>query len=136
MASTAWMFMTSRCLGFGNSSEDRCVSTLHLNLKAGGRAGQLKVHALDKGTAPILFSVASLKALGAVIDFSEGTMVLRKVDPSSLLYLEHSRTGHLLLPLTGDLLEQAVATRVPVPSLSSFVQSPSVGSSEDQTSSE
>ncbi|CAE7511973.1 unnamed protein product, partial [Symbiodinium pilosum] len=49
--------------GFGNSSEDRCVSTLHLNLQAGGRPGQLKIHALDKGSAPILFSVASLKAL-------------------------------------------------------------------------
>ena len=117
--------------GFGNSSEDRCVSTLHLNLLAGGRQGQLKVHALDKGTAPILFSVSSLKALGAVVDFGESTMVLRNVDPNRLMYLEQSRTGHLLLPLTGDLLEQAVATHAPVPNLSDFVQSPQGKSSED-----
>ena len=108
--------------GFGNSSEDRCVSTLHLNLQAGGRPGQLKVHALDKGTAPILFSIASLKALGALVDFSEGTMVLREVDPEKLMYLEETQTGHLLIPLTGDLLEHSVATKTPVPRLSSFAK--------------
>ena len=116
--------------GFGNSSEDQCVSTLHLNLRAGGRPGQLKVHALDMGSAPILFSIASLRALGATIDFSECTMVLKNVDRNRLLHLEQSRTGHLLLPLTGDLLEKSVATHSPVPLLSSYVQSVSSGSSE------
>ena len=43
--------------GFGNSSEDRCLSTLHLNLKAGGRPGLLKVHALDKGCPSVTFGV-------------------------------------------------------------------------------
>ncbi|CAE7735180.1 RE1, partial [Symbiodinium sp. CCMP2456] len=40
--------------GFGNSSEDRCVSTLHLRLAAGGRPGVIRIHALDKGSAPVL----------------------------------------------------------------------------------
>ena len=108
--------------GFGNSSEDKCVSTVHLNLMAGGRPGHIKVHALDKGSAPILFSVSSLKALGAIVDFGEGTMVMRNVDAQKLVQLEQSRAGHLLLPLTGDILGQAVTTRAPVPCLSSFVQ--------------
>ena len=108
--------------GFGNSSEERCVSTLHLNLMAGGRPGQIKVHALDKGSAPILFSVASLKAFGAIRDFAEGAMVMRKVDDRKLVQLEQSRAGHLLIPLTGDILKNAISTPVPAPALSNFVQ--------------
>ena len=114
--------------GFGNSSEDRCVSTVHLKIRADGRPGLLQVHALDKGTAPILLSVSSLKALGVIIDFSEGSMVLRHVNPHQLLSLEESRAGHFLLPLVGDLLEKAVTTRRPIPKLSSFAGDPAESS--------
>ena len=61
--------------GFGNSSEDRCVSTLHLKIRAGEKPGVMKIHALDRGSGPVLLSVATLKALGAILDFSDGTMV-------------------------------------------------------------
>ena len=104
--------------GFGNSSEDKCVSTLHLNLQAG---------ALDKGTAPVLLSVATLKALGAIVAFGESTMVLRQVDPQRLLTLEQSRAGHLLLPLVGDILDKAVPMQDPIPPLSQFVAASSEG---------
>ena len=110
--------------GFGNSSEDRCVSTLHLKIQAGEKPGVMKIHALDRGSGPVLLSVATLKALGAILDFSDGTMVLRKVSDSRLLTLEESSTGHLLLPLTGDLLEGADQTAVPIPSLRSFLEQP------------
>ena len=101
--------------GFGNSSEDRCVSTIHLKIQADGRPGLLQVHALDKGTAPILLSVSSLKALGAI-----KISPRNHVNPQQLLTLEESRAGHFLLPLVGDLLEKAVTTRKPIPKLSSF----------------
>ena len=108
--------------GFGNSSEDRCISTLHVKIRAAEKPGVMKIHALDQGAGPILLSVSTLKALGAMIDFAEGTMVLRHVSNQRLLFLEESQTGHLLLPLVDDLLAGAKVTRKPIPSLSSYLQ--------------
>ena len=110
--------------GFGNSSEDRCVSTLHLRIQAGEKPGVMKIHALDKGCGPVLMSVPTLKSLGAIIDFSDGTMVLRHVSPDRLVCLEESNTGHLLLPLTGDLLEGSHRTTRSIPPLRSFLEYP------------
>ena len=118
--------------GFGNSSEDRCLSTVLLNLKAGGRPGLLKVHALDKGSAPVLLSVSTLRSLGAIIDFAAGKMVLRAVDAQKLIALEQSKAGHLLLPLVGDILDNSIPTLRPVPSLNDFVQSEGVSRSPDE----
>ena len=107
--------------GFGNSSEDKCLSTLHLQIKADDQPGVMKIHALDRGQGPILLSVSTLKALKAVIDFSDGSMVLRAVNPRRIVQLEESSTGHLLLPLTGDLLEGARSTTCSVPALQDYV---------------
>ncbi|OLQ14375.1 hypothetical protein AK812_SmicGene1548 [Symbiodinium microadriaticum] len=107
--------------GFGNSSEDRCLSTLHLRLAAGGRPGVIRIHALDKGSAPVLLSITTLRALGAMIDFSNDSIVFRKVDDQRVLQLESSSSGHLLLPLTGDILEGAQQATRPVPSLSEYL---------------
>ena len=38
--------------GFGNSSEDRCVSTLRLKIQASEKPGIMKIHALDRGAGP------------------------------------------------------------------------------------
>ena len=113
--------------GFANSEEDTCLSTLHLQLSAGGRLGTLQVHALDRGQAPILLSVSTLKKLKAVIDFEDGTMVLRGIDANQVLQLEESSTGHLLLSLTDDLLSRAMPTSSAVPRLWDYVKSPARG---------
>ena len=118
--------------GFGNSSEDRCLSTAHLNLKAGGRPGLLKAHALDKGSAPVLLSVSTLRSLGAIIDFEASKMVLRAVDAQKLIALEQSKAGHLLLPLVGDILDNSTQTLRPAPSLNDFVQSEVASRSPDE----
>ena len=107
--------------GFGNSSEDCCISTLHLNIRAGDKPGVMKIHALNRGAGPILLPVATLKALNATIDFGEGTMVLKNVDNRKLLTLEETQTGHLLLPLAQDLLAGAQGTSMSIPSLSSYL---------------
>ena len=67
--------------GFGNSSKNQCVSTASLEVQADGRPGQVQVHALDAGAGPVLFSIESLRALGAIIDFSEDMVVFRKNQP-------------------------------------------------------
>ena len=55
--------------GFGNSSSDKCLSTAWLKIHAGGQPGQLKVHTLDKGQGPILFSIEALRTRGAVVNY-------------------------------------------------------------------
>ncbi|CAE7663162.1 GIP [Symbiodinium sp. CCMP2456] len=93
--------------GFGNSTEDRCTSTIDLGISAGNREGQISIHALDKGESPILLSVASLRSLGAIIDFEADLVRFRAVDPRRVLAVQRSITGHQLLPLTEDLYASA-----------------------------
>ena len=107
--------------GFGNSSRDQCLSTAWMAIQAGGRQGQLKVHTLDKGTGPILFSVETLRALGAVIDFEHDLVCFRKLDPERIIQLEQSSSGHQLIPLTQDWYHASTAVRSPVPSLKDFI---------------
>jgi hypothetical protein len=113
---------TQECpvFGFGNSTEERCVSTLALDLQAGGRQGQLKVHALDRGAGPVLISVDTLRKLGAVIDFRADVACFRALNDKKLVRLERSVTGHQMLPLTEDILDQAIELECAVPSLRDY----------------
>jgi hypothetical protein len=113
---------TDECpvFGFGNSTEERCVSTLALGLRADGREGQLKVHALDRGSGPVLISIDTLRKLGAIIDFQSDVACFRALNDRKLVSLERSATGHQMLPLTEDLLANAVDLEKPVPSLKSY----------------
>ncbi|CAE7350905.1 unnamed protein product [Symbiodinium sp. CCMP2592] len=78
---------------FGNSSENTCVSTVELGVQAGTKEGKLTVHALDAGSGPVLLSVASLRSLGAIIDFSEDLMVFRNLDEKRIV--QAKRPKHL-----------------------------------------
>ncbi|CAE7909788.1 unnamed protein product, partial [Symbiodinium necroappetens] len=82
--------------GFGNSSTDRCTSTVKMGLQAGKRQGAIQVHALDKGDGPILLSIEAMTALGALVDFRSNLAVFRNLDPRKLVPLERSATGHIL----------------------------------------
>ena len=106
---------------FGNSSSDQCLSTAWLKIQAGGKPGQLKIHTLDKGQGPILFSIETLRALGAVIDYEHDLVTFRKLDPKRIIELERSSTGHQLLPLTEDWFKQSQKAKEPVPSLKHYI---------------
>ena len=108
--------------GFGNSTEDRCLSTVHMQLNAGEQRGQLQVHTLNRGTGPILLSISSLRALGALIDFERDLIVFRKVDPSRVIQARRSTTGHQLLPLSGNLYAGSQKASQPIASLAEFVK--------------
>ncbi|CAE7945277.1 unnamed protein product [Symbiodinium necroappetens] len=113
--------MNRPVFGFADSGEARCVSTVDLGLQANGQDGKLRVHALNKGTGPILISVSTLRTLGAVIDFEHDMMVLRRLDARKIIPLRRSTTGHQLMNLTEDLFRDARAAKAEVPSLSSYV---------------
>ena len=106
--------------GFGNSSQDTCCSTTTMKITAGDKPGFLKVHTLDKGEGPVLLSISTLRALGAVIDFEEDLIVFRKLDDRRLVQAMRSASGHQLLPLTEDLYRGALQSSKPIPSLRDF----------------
>ena len=97
------------------------MSTAWLRVQAGGRDGELKVHTLDRGSSPILFSIETLRALGAIIDFENDLAVFRHLDPKRIIELERSCTGHQLLPLCEDWYQKSTPAKAPVPSLQNFI---------------
>ena len=107
--------------GFGNSSTDTCVSTVGMSLTADGKRGNLAIHALQKGEAPILLSISTLRSLGAVIDFQHDLIAFRQLSTRKLIRAGRSATGHQLLSLADDLYEGAVDTVCEVPSLTEFL---------------
>lgn len=89
---------------FGNNSTKSCISTVQLGVDMGSKSGQMQIHVHDVPDQPILVSVKSLKALGAILDFSRNEVIYTKVCDRSVVPLQVAANGHLLMPLTGDLL--------------------------------
>ena len=110
--------------GFGNSSTDRCVSTVDVGLRADGKSGSISIHCLDKGEGPILLSVATLRQLGAILDFSNDLLVLRNLSRTKVIKVGRSASGHQTLSLCNDLYKDAVDVGREIPSLQDYVQPP------------
>ena len=106
---------------FGNSSENQCMSTIELGVQAGAKEGKLTVHTLDAGSGPILLSVSSLRALGAIVDFSSDLMVFTNLDPRRIVQARRSQSGHQLLPLCGDMFEHSFQATRPILSLKDYL---------------
>ncbi|CAE7688746.1 RE1 [Symbiodinium sp. CCMP2592] len=99
--------------GFGNSTENRCLSTCQVGVTASGLPGSMQIHSLESGNGPILLSVDALRSLGAVVDFEHDLMVLTKLDRTKIIPLHRSATGHQLLSLTEDLFSNALVSAIP-----------------------
>ena len=107
---------------FGNSTENRCLSTAKLKISANGAPGELRIHTLDSGSSPVLLSIETLRRLGAVIDFEHDLMVLRNLDAERVIKLERGQSGHQLMDLTQDWNRNALPTERAVPSLLTFLK--------------
>lgn len=107
--------------GFGNSSRNQCLSTALFKIMADGKDGQVKIHALNEGDGPVLFSIESLRALGAVLDFSADLICFRKLNDRKIIPLERSNTGHQLLPMTQDWYSGAKEVSEPVRGLDDLI---------------
>ena len=106
---------------FGNSSENRCLSTARLQISAGGLPGEMQIHTLEGGESPILMSIETLRKIGAIIDFEHDLAVFRKIDATKVLRLTRGKSGHQLLPLTEDWMNDSVVALQPVPSLAAYL---------------
>ena len=90
---------------FGNGMRKECLSTINLSIGAGEKRGNMEIHVHDSPGQPVLISRKALAALGAVVDFSENKVIYKAVNPSVVLQLKQAENGHLLMPLTGNLLD-------------------------------
>ncbi|OLQ11583.1 hypothetical protein AK812_SmicGene4618 [Symbiodinium microadriaticum] len=106
---------------FGNSTENRCLSTARLGITANGQKGEMRIHTLEDGESPILMSIESLRSVGALIDFEADLAVFRNLDPGRIVRLARGKSGHQLLPLSEDLLGASMQTQQPVPSLAHYL---------------
>ena len=104
---------------FGNNGRTQCMSTAELDVKMGDSFGKMKIHVHDIDGQPVLMSIASLRALGAVIDFESDEAIFKKIDPCRVIPLERAPSGHQLFPLTEDILSVGVSRVSPFLSLHS-----------------
>eukprot|EP00439_Symbiodinium_sp_Y106_P052416 s1089_g7.t1 len=106
---------------FGNSSTYTCISTTEVRLSAQSQPGKLLFHTLDKRSGPVLLSVHSLRALGAIIDFEHDLAIFLCLDPDLAVHLERSATGHQLLSLSADLYDHSYPLKKAMESLQDLV---------------
>ncbi len=92
--------------GFGNSEHNQCVSTCYLKLPVQEQDMSCKIHALDKGSAPVLISVSTLRRMGAIIDYNNDEAIFTAINPQKIVKLARSAAGHQLLPLTTDFMQE------------------------------
>ena len=98
---------------FGNSTENRCLSTARLQVVANGKRGEMQIHTLEDGESPILMSIDTLRRVGAIIDFEADLAVFRNLDPGRILKLTRGKSGHQLLPLAEDWMQHSQASAKP-----------------------
>ena len=79
--------------GFRNSSRDTCCSRTTLQVTADSKPCHLIIHTLDRGTSPVLLSVETLRAVGAVVDFQEDLLCFRNLNKSRIIQTERSSAG-------------------------------------------
>ena len=96
---------------FGNGQRKTCLSTAKVGLEVGNKKGAFEVHVHSSPNQPILISRKALRSLGAVIDFSSNKCIFKNVDGRKVLTLAEAENGHLLMPVTGDIMAGATERR-------------------------
>ena len=104
---------------FGNGQKRECISTVGMKIGAGNKQGSMTIHVHDTPGQPVLISRKALGALGAGIDFEEKVAVYKNVDATRVVRLEEAENGHLLMPLTGNILVKSEGRETPFVSLRS-----------------
>lgn len=65
----------------------------------------MEIHVRDSPGQLVLISRKALAALGAMVDFSENKVIYKAVNPNVVLTLKQAENDHLLMPLTGNILD-------------------------------
>ena len=87
---------------FGDAKRKQSLSKVKVKVQPGSHVAHLNVHAQETEGVPVLLSVNSVMALGAVIIFETGHAIFRNPEPENMVQPERSPTGHMWM----DLFEQ------------------------------
>ncbi|CAK0831936.1 unnamed protein product, partial [Prorocentrum cordatum] len=98
---------------FGNGEVKRVLCKVKFSLLVGGTKVSIMVHAVEAPGIPILVSIETLNNLGAVIDFEASVGIFKRIDSTEMISFPRSRTGHLLIDLTCDLLGEELSNPGP-----------------------
>ena len=90
---------------FGNGNRKTCLSAARMALKSGNKPGSMEVHVHDTPRQPVLVSRKALRSLKAVVDFGRNEVIYEAVDPYTVVSFSEAPNGHLLVPLTGNLIQ-------------------------------
>ena len=84
---------------FGNGTTETSKQSVELPVGIGGRRGSLHASVLDGKAeeAPLLVSKPALRSLGAVLDFENSVLQLKRIGTD--VELKEGPTGHYLLDL-------------------------------------
>ena len=84
---------------FGNDTTEASKQSAQLPVGIGGKRGSLRVSVLDgkADEAPLLISKPALRSLGAVLDFENSVLQLKRIGAD--IKLKEGPTGHYLLDL-------------------------------------
>ena len=89
---------------FGNGSMQQSESYIHLKQNVGTHEISIGIYTLDAQGVPLLIGVRTLDRLGGILDTEQSVMVLKAVDPTLVIPLRRSRSGHLLVNLCSNWL--------------------------------
>ena len=92
---------------FGNGSVGFSLSHVLIPQDLGANRVDLGVYSLDVEKVPILIGIRTLKALRTVLDCSQAVAVLAALDATVGVRLRRSASGHLLLDLSKNWLQDS-----------------------------
>ena len=87
---------------FGNNGKVTCASATRVAVPLDGVTGGMDVAVHEVPGQPVLLSIKSLRALGAVIDYERDEMLLKHVRSRKVV-----SSGHHLFPTTDDIYKNA-----------------------------
>ena len=91
---------------FGNGTFSMSSSCVLVPQSVGELQLRLQLYTLDCEGVPILIGMRTLRRLKAVVDFSKCLAIFVAVNPNLAIPLRRSKTGHLLIDLRGDWMQQ------------------------------
>ena len=98
---------------FGNGSVGFSLSHVLIPQDLGANRVDLGVYSLDVEKVPILIGIRTLKALRTVLDCSQAVAVFAALDATVGVRLRRSASGHLLLDLSKNWLQDSFSILAP-----------------------
>ena len=98
---------------FGNGSVGFSLSHVLIPQDLGANRVDLGVYSLDVEKVPILIGIRALKALRTVLDCSQAVAVFAALDATVGVRLPRSASGHLLLDLSKNWLQDSFSILAP-----------------------